>query len=406
MRAEAQQIAGIVIFLLTYAVVAVGRLPGFRLDRPAAAFFGAAAMVGFGVLSPAQAYHAIDMDTIALLLGMMIVVASLTRSGAFRLIVAWAVTRARHPLLLLVAIVLASGVLSAFMVNDTICLVMTPLVLDLVERLRRPPVPYLLAIAMAANIGSVTTITGNPQNMIIGSLSHISYGRFAAALAPVAAVGLVLVVVLIAIVWKSEFFSTVRIVAETPRTHASGPLVRLSAFVMLAMVAGFFAGASPAAVAIVGGAVLLVISRTKPEKFYAGIDGVLLLMFASLFIVVAGVEHAVLTPGLIDAVAGLHLERTWLLTIVTAVLSNIVSNVPAVLVLHPFISRLNDSAHAWLIVAMASTLAGNLTLLGSVANLIVAQQARARGVHISLWAYALVGVPLTLLTLAVGIVLL
>ena len=156
-----------------------------RLDRAGAALLGAALMVATGVLTMDEAQHAIDLDTITLLLGMMILVANLRLSGFFRVVTAWAVTRARHPVLLLAIIVLISGLLSAFLVNDTICLVLTPLVLDVVRRLRRDPVPYLLAIAMASNAGSTATITGNPQNMIIGTISGIGYGHFVAALAPV-----------------------------------------------------------------------------------------------------------------------------------------------------------------------------------------------------------------------------
>ena len=137
-------------------------------------------MVGIGVLSLDEALRAIDFDTIALLLGMMIVVGNLRLSGLFRLVTNWVVTRARHPLLLLAAVILTSGLFSAFLVNDTICLALTPLVLDLVLRLRRDPVPYLLAVAMASNVGSVATITGNPQNIMIGSFSRIPYGGFAA----------------------------------------------------------------------------------------------------------------------------------------------------------------------------------------------------------------------------------
>src|SRR5262249_52441182 len=152
----------------------------------------------------------------ALLLGMMIVVANLRVSGFFRLVTGWVVPRARHPLLLLSAIVLVSGVLSAFLVNDTICLVMTPLVLELVLRLNRNPVPYLLAIALAPNAGSPATITGNPQNMIIGSLSHLPYDHFAAALAPVSAVGLVLTVLLLALTYRQEFWTGARLQAVAP----------------------------------------------------------------------------------------------------------------------------------------------------------------------------------------------
>ena len=183
--------AAIAIFAMTYLVVAIGRLPGFRLDRAGAALVGASLMVAVGALPLEEAPKAIDFDTIILLLGVMIVVANLRLSGFFRLVNGWVVTRARYPIVLLASIVLVSGIFSAFLVNDTVCLVLTPLVLDLVTHLRRNPVPYLLAIAMASNIGSTATITGNPQNMIIGSLSHIPYGDFAAALSPIAATRMV-----------------------------------------------------------------------------------------------------------------------------------------------------------------------------------------------------------------------
>src|SRR5262245_4873311 len=157
----------ILVFAATYFVMAVGRLPGYRIDRAGAALLGASLMVGFGVLSLDEAYAAVDMNTITLLLGVMIVVANLRLSGFFRIATAFVPARARHPFALLAAIVAVAGLLSAFLVNDTICLVMTPLVLDLVTRLKRQPLPYLLAVAMASNAGSVATITGNPQNMII-----------------------------------------------------------------------------------------------------------------------------------------------------------------------------------------------------------------------------------------------
>ena len=146
----------------------------------------------------------------------MIVVANLRLSGFFRLVNGFVITRARYPLILLVAIVLVAGAFSAFLVNDTICLIMTPLVIDLVERLERNPIPYLLAVAMASNAGSVATITGNPQNMIIGSLSHVSYGSFAVLLAPVAAISLVLTIMLIALIYRGEFLTRDRLVVVQP----------------------------------------------------------------------------------------------------------------------------------------------------------------------------------------------
>src|SRR6266852_1611578 len=209
------------VFAVTYIVIAVGRLPGFRLDRAGAALVGASLMLALGGLDIDEVSRAIDFDTVALLLGMMIVVANLRLSGFFRLVNNWVVTRARHPFVLLAAIVLVAGSLSAFLVNDTICLVMTPLVLQIVVRLERNPVPYLLAVAMASNIGSTATITGNPQNMIIGSLSHISYGAFAASLWPVAAAGLGLATLLIALIYPGEVLTRERLptIAAIPARH-------------------------------------------------------------------------------------------------------------------------------------------------------------------------------------------
>jgi Na+/H+ antiporter NhaD/arsenite permease-like protein len=393
-------IPAIAIFLVTYFVIAIGKLPGYRIDRAGAALLGATLMVAFGVLTLREAYAAIDMDTITLLLGMMIVVANLRLSGFFRLVAATVTQRAGHPLLLLAGVVVTAGVLSAFLVNDAICLVMTPLVLDLVRRLDRNPVPYLLAVAMASNAGSVATITGNPQNMIIGSLSHVAYGRFAAALSPVAAATLVMTIVLIALVYRREFLAGGRfgpVAAKTAYFH--GPLVIKSVLITLAMVGFFFAGFPVAEVAIVGGALLLFTRRVKPEKVYFDIDWPLLVMFIGLFVVVAGIEKAVLTPEVISNVGRLDLASV---PVLTAVLSNLVSNVPAVLVLRPFVTGLADPERAWLVVAMASTLAGNFTLVGSVANLIVAERARTGGVAISFGEYFRVGAPLTLLSLAFG----
>ena len=396
-------IAAITIFAGTYLFIAIGKLPGYQLDRAGAALLGASLMVGLGVVSLDQAYRAIDFDTITLLLGMMILVANLRLSGFFRLVSNWIVARATRPLVLLMAIVLVAGAFSAFLVNDTICLVMTPLVLDLVTRLKRNPVPYLLAIPMASNVGSTATITGNPQNMIIGSLSHIPYGTFAAALWPVAAVGVVLTAVLIALVYRREFLTTERLpaVATSPARHHRSLVIK-SVLVAVAMMVLFFAGQPVAKVAIVGGASLLVTRKVKADKVYREIDWTLLLMFVGLFVVVTGLEMTVLTPETIVAVSRLDLETTPVLSVVTAGLSNLVSNVPAVLVLKPFIANSLDPQRAWLVVAMASTLAGNFTLVGSAANLIVAQRAQARGVTIGFWAYFKVGAPLTLLTILFG----
>jgi Na+/H+ antiporter NhaD/arsenite permease-like protein len=384
------------IFIATYAVVALGKIPVYRIDRAGAALLGGSLMVATGVLSLEEAYRAVDFNTIVLLLGMMIVVANLRLQDFSR----------HHPLIAAYVELTdrwngnCSGVLSAFLVNDTICLVMTPLVLELVKRLKRNPIPYLLGIATASNIGSVATITGNPQNIIIGSISRIPYGTFATALVPVAVVGLVISFVLIALSYQSEFFAGDHLEKINAHTRYHVPLLIKSIFVLAVMVVLFFFGQPVAKVAIVGGAFLLLTRRVRPEKIYFEIDWPLLVMFVGLFVVVGGLEKVAITPDVSAAVGRQHLDNSVILAGVTAVLSNVVSNVPAVLLLKSFVPNLQDPQRAWLVVAMAATLAGNFTLVGSVANLIVAQRAKARGVEFDFWTYFKVGAPLTVLTIA------
>jgi Na+/H+ antiporter NhaD/arsenite permease-like protein len=397
------QSAAVAIFAASYVVIAIGRLPGFYLDRAGSALLGAALMITLGGLGLGEALHSIDFETLALLFGMMIVVGNLRLSGFFRLAGNWLVRRARHPLALLAAIVITAGVLSAFLVNDAICLALTPLVLDLVVRLRRDPAPYLLALAMSSNIGSTATITGNPQNIMIGSLSGIAYGEFARHLAPVAAIGLVLAMLLIALCYPREFWTKERLVGTAAPAHAHRPLALKAVVVALLLMAGFFTGRPPAELALLAGGVLLLTRAVKSGKIYAEINWPLLVMFAGLFIIVAGFEKAVLSPPVIAAIDGYRFDRVAPLSLVTALLSNLVSNVPAVMVLRPFVVQSPDPRQAWLVVAMAATLAGNLTILGSVANLIVVELARARGVAIGFWEYSRIGAPLTLLTILVGV---
>ena len=400
---NATTIAAVAIFVATYAVLAIGKVPIYRIDRAGAALLGASLMVAAGVLTTDEAYAAFNFDTIILLLGMMIVVANLRVSGFFRLLNYWVVRHVRRPIGLLAAVVFVCGGLSAVLVNDTVCLVMAPLVLEVVLRLKRDPIPYLLAIAMASNIGSMATITGNPQNMIVGTLSNIPFGVFAATLAPISAIGLVLVLALLVLVYRREFITDEQFNVETKLPRYHGPLVVKTILVVAVMIVLFFLGQPVAKVAIAGGAILLFTRRVNPGKIYREVDWPLLVMFAGLFVVIAGFEKAVFTPQTAASIGRLQLDSTLVLAGVTAVLSNLVSNVPAVLLLKPLMPNLADPQRAWLVIAMASTLAGNFTVVGSVANLIVASRAANRGIFLGFWTYFKVGAPLTLVTLALGL---
>jgi Na+/H+ antiporter NhaD/arsenite permease-like protein len=395
-------VAPILIFAATYLVLAVGRVPGLRIDRTGAAIIGASLMVATGALSIDEAFRSINYETVILLFGMMLVVANLRLSGFFAMVSRRVISSTHRPLTLLCAVVFVSGVFSAFFVNDTICVVLTPLVIEIVTHLRRNPIPYLLGVAMAANIGSTATITGNPQNMLIGTFSHIPYPTFAAALAPVAFLGLILTVLLLYLVYHREFasrFST----ATVEREKVTNPgLMWRTVIAAAAMLVLFFAGWSTSKVAIVTGALLLITRTVEPDRIYSEIDWSLLVMLMGLLIVIAGIGKTVLPGNLAAVAAHLQLGRVSVLSSVTAVLSNLVSNVPAVLLLKPFIAHLPHQDRGWLALAMSSTLAGNLTLLGSIANLIVVERAR-RTVKISFLEYLKAGVPLTVLTMGVGI---
>src|SRR5579885_3589067 len=374
------------IFLFTYLGLAAGGVPGLRIDRSGIALVGATAMLVTGAVSRGAAVRAVDWDTLALLFGMMVVVGHLRLSGFFAL--------------LAVTIGLA-GALSAVLVNDVVCLALTPLVLHVAERRQRDPVPYLIGLATGANVGSTATMTGNPQNMIIGSLARISYLRFAARLAPVAALGLALDFALLALLYRRALAAG----APTAPEGAVGPrrpFERRTLAVTAAAVVLFFAGFPVALVALAAAAVLLLVGA-RPALVYRHVDWSLLVMFGGLFVVVDGFERLVVARWDLAASSGLHAHPVVLVSIVVSVLSHLVSYVPSGLWLKAVVGALARPDSGYLALAMWSNVVGNLSPLGSVANLIVVESARRRGVSVSFWEYARAGVPLTLLTLGLGI---
>jgi Na+/H+ antiporter NhaD/arsenite permease-like protein len=395
-------VAGAILFL-TYVILAIGRAPYLRIDRTGAAIVGATAMVAAGVLTLDQAYRAIDYPTLVLLFGMMVLIAHLRMARFFQRTVQWVATTIHQPKALLAAIVFVSGLLSALFVNDTICLVFTPILIEVAQARGHRPLPYLLALVTASNIGSVATITGNPQNMLIGSLSGIGYGRFLAALGPVALFGLCVDALLLIVLFRHDLRPGA-VDTGGPRPRPIHRALMLKSLIVSVFVVGaFLAGMEPALVSAVAAAALLITRRVKPEKVYAQIDWDLLVLFVGLFVVVHGVEQVGLARELFLLLEPIGLHTVAGLSLVSAIVSNVISNVPAVMLIARLIPSLPHPETAWLTLAMASTLAGNLTLLGSIANLIVLEGARRRQVDITFWQYFKVGFPVTALTLAFGV---
>lgn len=383
--------------------VAVGRYPALRMNRATIAFVGAVVLLLGGAVRRDDAWRSIDWDTIALLFAMMVINANFRLSGFFHLVGSWVARRAGTPRRLLALIVFSGGLMSALFLNDTIVLMFTPLVLDMTLALRRNPVPYLIGLVCAANIGSVATITGNPQNMIVGLASGVPFAHFTAALAPIAMAGLGLAWLIIVALHRREFTPGPLGAHFLMPERQYRPLLRKSLLAAGAMLIAFIAGAPISTSALGAAAVLLVTRRLKPARVFREIDWSLLVFFAALFVVTGSLQ----TNGLSDRL--FVFTRPWVegglptFCAVAVLLSNMVSNVPAVMLFRPLIPHLPDPESAWLALAAATTLAGNLTLLGSVANLIVAEIARGRGVHLGFTAYLRAGAPITLVTLAFAI---
>ena len=392
------------IFALTYFVIAVGKLPFLRIDRTGAALAGAVAMVAAGVLTEHAALDAVDFHTIALLLGMMIVVANLRLSGAFQLFARALLDRAETGYGLLAMTVAASGVLAAFFINDVVCLALTPLLIDATEMLGAEPLPFLLALATASNIGSAATITGNPQNMIVAGFAHLGYASFAIHLAPSAVLGLAIDFAILAFVYRGSLGKLHRPAGAAPPAlpEANRFLMIKSAVVAIATLGLFVAGFPTHLVAMGAGVVLLFTRQIKPERVYALIDWTMLAMFTGLFIVVAGFQTTGIQNDIIKWAGVRALANPFALSAATALLSNLVSNVPAVLLFRPLYPLLGGTREIALVIASSSTMAGNLTVVGSIANLIVIEQARARGVRISFGDYLRVGLPIGIMTLLVN----
>lgn len=396
----------LVIFGITYVFIAIQRIPGLKIDRPSGVTIGSTLLLLTGVLSIREAFSFIDWEVITFLLGMMVMIAYLEFAGFFKWVALWLIRSSGSTDRLLLSTIIASAGLSAFFVNDTICLLLTPILLRATGYLHLNPLPYLIAIATASNIGSALTITGNPQNMYIGIQSGISFLRFFVMMLVPVTTGLGILYGLIRLLFHRD-------VNRSPLPNGHLELASLKSALAIKALSAlgltlvlFVAGCPYPLAALVGASIILLIGYVPPRYVLKNVDWTILLFFAGLFVVMGAFEKA----GYMDRIMALgksYLGRTDLagqlgLSVVATLLSNLVSNVPAVILMRPVIEHLGGGEGLWVLLAMASTFAGNLTLIGSVANLIVAEKAMDRRVHLGFFAYLKVGLPVTLLTLLIG----
>ncbi len=390
----------LVIAGLVYLGMLLGEIPGLALDRTGVALLGAIALVATGRVAPAEAWDAVDVATIALLLGLMVVSAQFRLGGfygaATARLAAWEV----GPAALLAALVGLAGILSAVLANDIVCLAMAPVLTAGCARRGLDPVPFLLALAAAANVGSAATLIGNPQNMLVGQALHLSFAGYLRAAVVPSLLGLGAVWLVIAVAYRGRW-RRAALVPEVAAPRLNRWQTAKGTLVLAALVVAFLVSPWPReTLALIAAGLLLLSRRMASRDILAEVDWHLLVLFAGLFIV----NHALLASGTMAAAlgglrgVGVDLAQPAWRFGATVVLSNLVSNVPAVMLLLP------AARHplAGPVLALASTLAGNLLLVGSIANLIVADQAGRLGVRIGWRTHARVGVPVTLLTLAIA----
>jgi len=401
------------IFGVTYCGIAVGGVPGLTLDRTGIALLGAIAMVTAGVLPLASALSAIDAPTLLLLFGLMLVSAQLRLSGFYARAAESLSALTARPRGFLFLLMAMSGGLSSVLVNDIVCLAFTPILTLAVVRARLNPMPYLIGLACASNIGSAATLIGNPQNMLIGQVGKLDFGHFLlwcsaptfAAMA--AAYGILLFLYrgkLRLQEGRTEGEASAAVTdcpspAASPAPHTWQMWKGL--MVMAAVIMLFFTRVPREITALTAGGILLCSRRMDVRKLLGLIDWSLIMLFCGLFVVIAGIETTGDPERLVGWLShhGVAVSNPYALTAVGALLSNLVSNVPAVMLLVRFLE--GAGAESWYVLALASTFAGNLITIGSIANLIVIEQARGLGVTLGFREHARAGVPITLASLAI-----
>jgi len=402
-------IKSLLIFILTYIIISAQKMKWHRLDRPSGALLGAVLMVICGVLTLDEAYRAIDFNTILLLLGMMLVIAYLKIANCFKYLSYLLITHAKNSFLLLCFVSFSSGILSALFVNDTICLMFTPLLILALNQTKLNPIPFLIALATSSNIGSVVTLTGNPQNMLIGVFSKIPYVDFTLHLLPIGLLSLVANVFIISLLFRKDISFKKMDAIALIKPELDIKLTTKSLVVLFFIFLGFiFTGNLPLS-AITGGLALIILSGTKPQHVMEKVDWTLLLFFSGLFIVVGGISKAgflTLAHNAVEPYLGNTASSQIIhFSIFSVIASNLVSNVPFVLLSAAWIDKFIDPKTMWYALAMSSTFAGNLTIMGSVANMIVMELSKDY-VHVGFWDFFKVGFTTTLVSMIIGIFIL
>lgn len=395
----------LLVFVAVYLVMVLGRVPNTGIDRTGAALLGAIVLLGSGSLGLDAAWRAVDPGTLGLLLGLMLVSAQLRLGGFYTALTTWLAARPTSPPRLLAELVLTVGVLSAVLTNDVVCLAVAPVLAEVCVRRGLDPVPFLLGLAAAANVGSAATLIGNPQNILIGQGLHLDFGRYLLAGGVPALLGLGVVWWILVRSYRGRFERTFSLAGF--EVHAVDRSTTQKALLVLALlVAGLLACPLPHGVqALLAGGLMLLSRRRRTGDLLAQVDWPLLVLFAGLFVVNGALQQAghAATAFAWLREHGVDVREPATLFAASVLGSNVLSNVPLTMLLVPAVG---EAPHAGPILALATTLAGNLLLVGSIANLIVVEQALRLGIAPAgrSWAneHWRTGVPITLATLGIA----
>jgi Na+/H+ antiporter NhaD/arsenite permease-like protein len=396
--------AVLAIFAATYVAMAIGRIPGLRTDRAGSSLVAAAAVIALAGTSLEQAVGWIDLPTLALLFGLMVLSAQFGISGFYEYCADRITHAAGSPERLLAVTILVTGGLSAILANDIIAYAVPPLLCLGLRARRLNPLPFLIGLAAATNVGSAATVIGNPQNILIGQVGELDFWRFLGVCGVPALIGLAVIHAVVSWQWRGrwELAPAPDAAAAERRAALQGrPLLKAVAATAALLVA-FGAGAPRDLAALLVAAALFMSRRVETRALVGAVDWSLLMLFGGLFVVTGVVSDLPETRALFDGLAGLGLlpDRLSVLAPLTIVMSNTIGNVPSVILLLQVWPQPPEAALYAL--ALLATLAGNLLLTGSLANIIVAERAASVGVRLPFLVHARAGIPITLATSAIA----
>ncbi len=392
----------VTVFIVVYVGMMLGRLPGLKVDRSAIALLGAIALLASGEMSEQQAVDSIGYSTIGLLFGLMIVSAQFTMSGLYAEITHRVVSLNVGPRALLGIITAVSGVLAALLTNDVIALALAPVLLQLCTERKLNPVPYLLAMACATNAGSTATIIGAPQNMLIGQHMSLSFAGFMVYTAVPAALALGIIWLVISFLYRDKWQLQPHLTLAPTKTHSFDRLGSIKGLIFTAVIVVLFLFTQWPRdhIALAAAGLLLMNAHFKSRKMLDLVDWQLLVLFIGLFVVNGAFQQTHLPQQWVDSLGahGIEFQHPATLFITTFLLSDIVSNVPAIMLLVPYAT----DPIAGPAMALAAGMASNLIIIGSIANIIVVDTAARYKLPISFWEHARTGIPVTLMSLAIA----